>query len=188
MTVSAPRYRSHGSGEFSREQLAHCPDSVVLEAGVLIFHPENVYLDEDVYVGHGAMLKGYYKNALRVGRGSWIGQSAFLHAAGGIAIGEDVGIGPKVVILTSSHELPGRGGTPQADGAKDRDDDTPILRRPLRFAPVRLESGCDIGASAIILPGVSVGRLAQVGAGAVVTRDVPPRSIVAGNPARLLHS
>ena len=63
-------------------ELARCPDSVVLEEGVLIFHPENVYLDEDVYVGHGAQLKGYYKNQLRVGRGTWIGQAAFLHAAG----------------------------------------------------------------------------------------------------------
>jgi acetyltransferase-like isoleucine patch superfamily enzyme len=67
------------------------------------------------------------------------------------------------------------------------DDERPILHRPLHFATVRLESGCDIGVGAILLPGVTVGRQAQVGAGAVVTRDVPPRSIVAGNPAKLLR-
>jgi acetyltransferase-like isoleucine patch superfamily enzyme len=176
--LTAPRYRSHGSGQFERTALGHCPDSVVIEAGVLIFHPENVFLAEDVYVGHRAMLKGYYKNSLRVGRGTWIGQNAFLHAAGGIDIGEDVGIGPGVQILTSSHDLtPGAG----------MDDERPILHRPLHFATVRLESGCDIGVGAILLPGVTVGRQAQVGAGAVVTRDVPPRSIVAGNPAKLLR-
>lgn len=174
-----PRYRSHGSGRFDRAELARCPDSVVLEEGVLIFHPEHVFIGEDVYVGHGAMLKGYYKNELRIGRGSWIGQGAFLHAAGGIEIGEDVGIGPRVLILTSSHALFDRGAA--------ETDDTPILRRPLRFAKVCLEAGCDIGVGAILLPGVTVGRLAQVGAGAVVTRDVPPRSVVAGNPARVLR-
>lgn len=169
--------RSHGTGRYSRSELGSCPDSVVLEEGVLIFHPENVFLDEDVYVGHCAMLKGYYKNTLRIGRGAWIGQSVFMHAAGGIEIGQNVGIGPKAMLLTSSHEL----------DAGELHSDTPILHRPLRFAPVRLEDGCDLGVGAIILPGVTVGRLAQVGAGAVVTRDVPPRSIVAGNPARVLR-
>ena len=102
-----------------------------------------------------------------------------MHAAGGIDIGENVGIGPRAIILTSSHALPGEA---------EAFDETPILHRPLCFAAVRLEPGCDIGVGAIILPGVTVGRLAQVGAGAVVTRDVPPRSVVAGNPARPLNS
>lgn len=186
--MSPPRYRSHGSGRVARSDLGSCPESVVLEEGVLIFHPENVYLGEDVYVGHHAQLKGYYKNALRVGRGTWIGQAAFLHAAGGITIGEDVGIGPHVCILTSSHVLPERTTAPAAPPAPGPDDDLPILRRPLTFAPVTLETGCDIGVGAIILPGVTVGRLAQVGAGAVVTADVPPRTIVAGNPARPLRT
>ena len=89
---------------------------------------------------------------------------------------EIVGIGPKVAILTSTHEEP-------AADAPER----PIMQGPLRFAPVRLEDGCDIGVGAILLPGITVGRGAQVGAGAVVTHDVPPRSVVVGNPARLLR-
>ncbi|MCS6914560.1 MAG: hypothetical protein NZ890_15130 [Myxococcota bacterium] len=61
------------------------------------------------------------------------------------------------------------------------------MRGALQFAPVRLCDGCDIGIGAIILPGVTVGEGAQVGAGAVVTRDVPARAVVAGNPARVLR-
>jgi len=175
----APPRRSHGSGRFSRSELGGCAESAILEEGVLIFHPEHVFLSEDVYVGHRAILKGYYRNELRIGRGAWIGQDVFMHAAGGIDIGENVGIGPRAIILTSSHALPGEA---------EAFDETPILHRPLCFAAVRLEPGCDIGVGAIILPGVTVGRLAQVGAGAVVTRDVPPRSVVAGNPARPLNS
>ncbi len=186
------RFRSHGTGRYTRAELGRCPDSVILEEGVLIFHPEHVFLEEDVYVGHGAMLKGYYKNELRIGRGCWIGQGAFLHAAGGIDIGADVGIGPKAIILTSSHALPGvrSENSPDAcpEGAwSESEIELPILHRPLHFAPVRLEPGCDIGVGAILLPGVTIGRLAQVGAGAVVTRDVPPGSVVAGNPARVLR-
>jgi acetyltransferase-like isoleucine patch superfamily enzyme len=166
--------RSHGSGAFSREQLKRCPESVVLEPGVLVFHPENVSLDEDVYVGHYAILKGYFRNQLTVGAGSWIGQAAFLHAAGGLTVGKRVGIGPHVCILTSRHGEPGR--------------ELPIMDGALEFAPVTLEDGCDLGVGSLILPGITVGKGAQVGAGAVVTHDVEPFTVVAGNPARILRS
>ncbi len=231
--MSRPPPRSHGSGQFSRSALGSCPDSVIIEAGALIFHPENVFFAEDVYVGHYAILKGYYKNQLRIGRGTWIGQAAFLHAAAGIEIGQQVGIGPKAMVLTSAHELPSAApasapelpsaapasapelpsaapaaSAPELPSANAASAATarplaptgepipepilepilrPILERPLRFAPVRLLDGCDIGVGAIILPGVTVGAYAQVGAGAVVTADVPPRAIVAGNPARLVR-
>jgi len=52
---------------------------------------------------------------------------------------------------------------------------------------VHIEDDADLGVGAIVLPGVRVGRGAQVGAGAVVTRDVPPYAVVAGNPARVLR-
>src|ERR1700735_1077296 len=104
--MSRPPPRSHGTGQLDRARLASCPASVVIEDGALIFHPENVFLGEAVYVGHYAILKGYYKNQLRIGRASWIGKVAFLHAASGIEVGCDVGIGPKVMVLTSAHELP----------------------------------------------------------------------------------
>jgi acetyltransferase-like isoleucine patch superfamily enzyme len=54
--------------------------------------------------------------------------------------------------------------------------------------PIRIEDGAWIGAGATILAGVTIGRKAIVGAGAVVTRAVPPNSIVAGNPARIIGS
>jgi len=169
--------RSHGSGEVDRDALARCGNDVVFEPGALVFHPENVEIEDDVYVGHYAILKGYFKNKLRIGTGSWIGQHAFLHAAGGIDIGVGVGIGPGAKIFTSSHDL-----GPTRDGR--RLDDGAIMARPLVFAPVVLEDGCDIGVGAVVMPGVRVGRGAQVAAGAVVTRDVPPGAIVAGVPAK----
>ncbi len=170
--------QSHGSGLFARHELGACPDSVVLEPGVLIFHAATVFLGERVYVGHRAVLKGYYRNQMRIGHGVWIGQDAFLHSAGGIEIGNEVGIGPRAMILTSAHELP-----QFAD-----ETELPILSRPLQFGPVTLRDGCDIGVGAILLPGVTIGEQAQVGAGAVVTRSVAPRTIVAGNPARVLRN
>ena len=60
--------------------------------------------------------------------------------------------------------------------------------RPHRQAPITIGDGCWIGARAIILPGVTLGRRVLVAAGAVVTRDVPDDSLVAGNPARVVRS
>ncbi|HTM21525.1 MAG TPA: hypothetical protein VL172_13485, partial [Kofleriaceae bacterium] len=137
--------RSHGTGAFDRADLAHCGEGVVIEPGALIFHPENVWLGDGVYLGHQAILKGYYINQLRIEDGAWIGQQAFLHAAGGLTVGRRVGIGPGARIITSRHALPD--GPPPAGYA--------IMDGPLEFMPVVLEDGCDIGVGAIILPGVT---------------------------------
>jgi len=59
-------------------------------------------------------------------------------------------------------------------------------RRPPQFLRTLICQGASIGANATILPGLTIGRLAMVGAGAVVTADVPPGAIVVGNPARVV--
>ena len=171
--MSEPRNRSHGTGAFRPEDFRSIGADCVFETGVLVFHPENVSLGRNVYVGHYAILKGYYQNELVIGDESWIGQQCFMHAAGGISIGARVGIGPGVRILTSQHQEAGR--------------DTPVLFSPLAMAPVSIQDDADVGVGAIVLPGVRIGRGAVVGAGAVVTRDVPDYAVVAGSPARILR-
>ena len=165
--------QSHGTGEVDPATLAHCGSGVVFEPGSMVFHPETIDIADDVYIGHYAILKGYHRGSMKLGRGTWVGQHAFLHSAGGLEIGERVGIGPGVRILTSSHTL---------------DGDGPIMDNPLTFAPVVLEDGCDIGAGAVILPGARVGRGAQIGAGAVVKGEIAANQICAGVPARVIGS
>ena len=168
-----PRHRSHGTGALDVSKLASCGPDCVFEPGVLLFHPENVHLGANVYVGHNAILKGYYKNEMHIGDETWIGQQCFFHSAGGLRIGARVGIGPGVRIITSLHEEAGRA--------------TPILLSPVRLAPVVIEDDADLGVSSVVLPGVTIGRGAQIGAGAVVTEDVPPYAVAAGVPARVLR-
>ena len=84
---------SHGSGQFLPSQLARLGERVVFEPGALVFHPESIEIGDDVYVGHQAILKGYYRNRMIVGSGTWIGQQAFLHSAGGLTIGRNVASG-----------------------------------------------------------------------------------------------
>ena len=65
--------------------------------------------------------------------------------------------------------------------------DVPIVQTDLEIKPVRIGAWADIGVNAVILPGVTIGQGAIVGAGAVVTKNVPPFSIVAGVPAHFLR-
>ncbi|MCZ7683701.1 MAG: acyltransferase [Sandaracinaceae bacterium] len=167
------RRESHGTGRFSPADLAACGEGCVFEEGVRVFHPDRVWIGAGVYVGHDAILKGYHRGELRIGDGTWIGQQCFFHAAGDLRVGANVGVGPGVKIITSFHAEAGRA--------------VPILHAPIEFAPVVIEDDADLGVGAIVLPGVTVGRGAQVGAGAVVTRDVPAYAIVAGSPARILR-
>ncbi len=166
-------HKTHGTGAFSTSDFRELGADCVFEPGVLVFHPENIVLGRNVYVGHQSILKGYYKNEMRIGAETWIGQQCFFHSAGGLTIGSRVGIAPAVKILTSQHAEAGR--------------ETAVLFSPVTTAPVVVEDDADIGLGAILLPGVTVGRGAIVGAGSVVTRDVPPFAVVAGAPARLLR-
>ena len=86
-------------------------------------------------------------------------------------IGNHVMLGPVVQIYTAAHPLEA--------GARNRGWEV--------AKPVVIEDGAWLGGGAILLPGVRVGRNAVVGAGAVVTRDVPANAVVAGNPARVIR-
>jgi len=167
------RHKSHGSGDFRVEDFLACGEGCVFERNVLVFHPENIRLGTNVYVGHQTILKGYYRNIMSIGDETWIGQQCFFHSAGGLVIGKRVGIGPGVKIITSSHSDAGR--------------DLPILFSPIEFAQVTIEDDVDIGIGSIILPGIKIGKGAQIAAGAVVNRDISPYSVAAGVPARVIR-
>jgi acetyltransferase-like isoleucine patch superfamily enzyme len=158
-------FSSHGTGEFRHEDFATLGEGVVFEAGVLVFHPETIELGSNVYIGHNAILKGYYKGRMRIGSDTWIGQQCFFHSAGGLEIGSAVGIGPGVRIITSTHEDPGT--------------KHPIMAGAIQFGPVSIGDGADLGMGCQILPGVTIGRGVQVGAGAVVTDDLPDFAVAA---------
>jgi len=166
-------YRSHGNGKFKIEDFKKIGENVIFEKGVLVFHPENISIGSNVYIGHNTILKGYYKNEMIINGHTWIGQCCFFHSAGGINIGQGVGIGPMVKILTSVH--------------KEAELSMPVLFSDLNFEKVIIEDGCDIGIGSIILPGVKIGEGSIVGAGSVVTKDVEPHTVVAGNPAKVLR-
>jgi acetyltransferase-like isoleucine patch superfamily enzyme len=123
---------------------------------------ETFHLIPPVYSDHGLKI--------RVGRNVFINQACIVNDIGGIEIGDDVMIGPRVSLLTAGHPV-----------------DPSRRRGQIVAAPIVIESNVWLGAGATVLQGVTIGSDAVVGAGAVVTHDVPPKTLVAGVPARVLR-
>lgn len=123
----------------------------------------------DVNVEHGAFIgKG---SNIRIGDRSGLGIDCEIH--GPVTIGRDVMMGPEVHIYATAH------GTARTD--------VPMIEQGYAQArPVTIGDDVWIGARAIILPGVHVGTGVVIGAAAVVTKDVPDYTVVAGNPARVV--
>jgi acetyltransferase-like isoleucine patch superfamily enzyme len=166
-------FKTHGDGTFKREDFFKIGKNVIFEKGTMIFHPETIILHDNIYIGHNTILKGYYKNSMEIGEGTWIGQNCFLHSAGGIKIGKAVGIGPFVKILTSNHT--------------EEDINIPVMHNPIEFKKVIIKDGVDIGVGSIILPGITIGEGAIIGAGSIVTHNVEAYTVVVGSPAKLLR-
>jgi len=107
-----------------------------------------------------------YGHQVNIHEGVFINHSVCMSAAAGVEIEENVQIAPQVTILTVNHDL------------KDK--------MIIKCKPVVIKKDAWIGARVIILPGVTIGKNAVVGAGAVVTKDVPDNSVAVGNPAKVI--
>src|SRR6201994_3021253 len=108
---------------------------------------------------------------IRVGHNVFVNQNCTFYDLGGLEIADDVMIGPNVSIITAGHPL------------------EPSQRRAATVGkPIVIERNVWIAAGATIIGGVTVGENSVVAAASVVTRDVPPNSLIGGNPARVIRS
>jgi acetyltransferase-like isoleucine patch superfamily enzyme len=107
---------------------------------------------------------------IKIGKNVFVNHACTFLDMGGITLEDDVLIGPKVNLITENHPM------------------EPENRKALISRPIVVKRNAWIGAAATILPGVTIGENAVVAAGAVVTRDVSPNTIVAGVPAKIVKA
>jgi len=116
----------------------------------------------------------------KIGKNCWIGPFTVLDASGGLTIGDGVEVSYGVKILSHSTDKRCIGERRIIDGEVNKDD--------IEYAPTQIGDYTFIGTNAVILKGVTIGHHCVIGAGAVVTRDIPPNTTVMGVPARPINN
>lgn len=170
-----------------------------IERGVRLRFANNIhlehgcYLDESVYIHacldgveigantlimHGAVLHVYNFRDLphagiRIGRDSLIGEYTVIRGQGGVTIGDRVYTSPNTQLIAVNHVFD--------------DPKRPFIEQGITAAGIVIEDDVWLGANAVVTDGVHIGEGAVVAAGAVVTKDVPPHTVVAGVPARIVR-
>jgi acetyltransferase-like isoleucine patch superfamily enzyme len=166
-----------------------------IEAGVSMQYPDRIEVGPGCRIGRNAVLRANTErrpgitlgervliqdsvviNANRgevvLGERSWLGPFCLVYGNGGVSIGANVLVAAHTTINTVSHS--------------SKRCDVPINDQPVLTDPVTIEDDVWIGLNAVILQGVTIGRGSIVGAGAVVTRSLPPWSIAVGVPAKVI--
>lgn len=136
-------------------------------------------------LGEGSFLQGpitfHYGCHTRIGKNSFINFNFTVQDDAKVLIGDFCDFGPNVTIVTPCHPM-------LAEERRSLVDSDGTSRRLCYAKPVQIGNTCWIGANAVICPGVTIGDGSVIGAGSVVTRNIPPNCFAAGNPARVIRS
>lgn len=153
---------------------------VTLERGVIIdgMSHDGIILGDNVVIGAYSLVRASSPSSLgaglRMGNNSAIDAYSFIGAAGPVLIGENVIMGQHVSFHAENHNY-------------DRTD-IPIKEQGTRRIGIVIEDDCWVGSNAIFLDGCHVGRGSVIAAGSIVRGEIPPYSVAAGAPARVIKS
>lgn len=154
---------------------------VKIEGNVIIqtYSKRGITLSDKVTIGEGTKIRpsSYYGGelgeGLYMGNGSAVGVNSYLGCSGFIYIGDDVIIGPNFTAIAENHNF----------------DNTQVAikEQGVKRAPITISNNVWIGCNVTILAGVEIGAGSVIAAGAVVTKSLPPGSLAAGIPARVIR-
>ena len=181
-------------GRAYRTVLASAGPGCFVEQNVRLLVPRRIYLGRRVMIGEGCFLDANTpqgrielqddvwlsrgsiivagESEVSVGPVTYVGHRCLMYGHAGIRIGRDVLLANDVQLICGNHTFARR--------------DVPIRAQPTEGKPIVVEDDVWLGASAIVLGGVTIGQGSVVGAGSVVTRSLPPYSIARGVPAQVV--
>lgn len=141
--------------------------------------PNGIEIGAGTIVMHGAVLhvynfRGMPQSGIKIGRDSLIGEYSVVRGQGGVQIGDRVYTSPFTQIIAVNHVFD--------------DPNRPFVEQGITAQGIVVEDDVWLGAGAVITDGVRVGKGAVVAAGAVVTKDVPPHTVVGGVPAKIIKT
>ena len=158
----------------------HLGKGVYLDEGVYLHAcPQGIEIGEGTFVMHGSVLHVYNfrdlpHGGIKIGCNSLVGEYTVIRGQGGVTIGDRVFTSPHTQLLAVNHVYD--------------DPDRSFTEQGITAEGIIVEDDVWLGAGAIVTDGVHIGKGAVVAAGAVVTKDVPPHTVVGGIPARQIKS
>lgn len=150
--------------------------SVYLDQGVYLHAlPNGITIGDNTFIMHHTMLhvfnfRGLPQAGITIGNNCFLGEYNVIRGQGGVHIGNGVYTGPMVQMVAVNHVY--------------QDANRPIREQGITAQGIVIEDDVWIGANATIVDGVTIGKGSIIGAGSVVTRDIPPYSIAVGTPAK----
>lgn len=176
------KVKTYIRSKYIRSQFGQCKSKLYIPKDITINNPQCIYIGENVGIGSYSFLGPVteyagiaYNPKIIIGDRTWIGKNCSIAAINKVQIGKNVLFAGHVHITDHSH------------GYENINE--PISKQPLiSKGPIIIEDDCWLGFSCEILSGVHIGKHSIVAARAVVTKDVPSYSIVAGNPARIVKT
>ncbi|MCA9957769.1 MAG: acyltransferase [Anaerolineales bacterium] len=156
----------------------HLGHGVYLDQGTYLHAtPNGIEIGDETIVMHGAVLHVYNfrdmpQSGIKIGKNSLVGEYSVIRGQGGVTIGDRVYTSPFTQIIAVNHVFD--------------DPKRPFVDQGITAEGIVIEDDVWLGAGAVITDGVRVGKGAVVAAGAVVTKDVPPHTVVGGVPARVI--
>ena len=157
---------------FYKKRLKHIGRNVLIDEGVYLINPENLCVGDNSWIDKNVIIFG----RVEIGRRVHIAQNCIIQGGGFVKIGDYAGIAAGSMIYSSTDTIYG--------GKRIGPMVPPEHRNPLLNKPVIIGKDAFIGLRCVILPGVKIGEGAVIGAGSVVTRDIPAWKVAVGVPAK----
>lgn len=166
-------------------EFGKCGKGYAFNKFLKLLNPKCIYVGNNVYIGYHVVLEVYkqyegqiFEPTLVFGDNSSIGDYGHITCINKVLIGNNVLMGRKVFITDNAH------------GVSDKQmlEIRPNLRPLSTKGAVVIEDNVWIGEMVCIMPGVTIGRGSIIGASAVVTKDIPPYSVVVGNPGKVIKT
>jgi len=157
----------------------HLGHGSYIDEGVYIHAcPAGVYIGSNTLIMHGAVLHVYnFRNLphswIKIGENSLIGEYSVIRGQGGVSIGNRVYTSPMTQLIAVNHVFD--------------DPNRPFTEQGITAQGIVIEDDVWLGSNVVVTDGVRIGKGSVVAAGAVVTQDVPPHTVVAGVPARIVR-